>query len=141
MLRSLFGKPDVKQLAKKQDVKGLTRALSPKMDWEIRRDAALALGRICHIKKGKWEWVYGPPPCVKPLTDMISDENNEVSCAAIKACCMMGQAVGILAHLRTDKSISAKKRKVLEDAYDVMNFSAYTEWTQIWSLQGIPKRK
>ena len=137
-----FGAPNVRKLEEKKDVKGLTRALGHLKDWEVRRDAARALGRICHIREGEWEWARnGPPPCVEPLTAMLSDENPEVSHAAIWAVCKMGQALGILAAIRQDESTSAEKRQAVEEAWDSRCFSAFTEYTQIWSLHGVPGRK
>jgi HEAT repeat protein len=44
----LFGifKPNVKKMEAKEDIEGLVRALGYKKDPSIRKDAAMALGRI-----------------------------------------------------------------------------------------------
>ena len=45
ILENFFGPPNIEKLKEKRDVKGLIKALSHK-EWNIRRDAAKALGEL-----------------------------------------------------------------------------------------------
>jgi HEAT repeat protein len=72
-----FGKPDIAQLANTGDVKGLIDALRHKKDWQVRRDAAIALGRI------------GDAKAIQALEHALVDEQNHVRAAAVRALATM----------------------------------------------------
>ena len=61
-----FGKPDVKDMEKKNDVDGLIKALGYEKDVQVRREAAYTLGKI------------GTPSAVDPLIKALEDPDNYV---------------------------------------------------------------
>jgi HEAT repeat protein len=127
----------------KRDVKGLTEALGPREDSDVRIAAAKALGQIGDIKdtEKKWDWYHnGPPPCVEPLMVMCSDENLEVSTTAIWALGRMGdhRALGLLAAILTDKSQSAEKCKAAQEAMSSGASRTFADLLAIWRTQGAP---
>ncbi|MBI5653944.1 MAG: HEAT repeat domain-containing protein [Chloroflexi bacterium] len=69
----LFGPPDVEKMKAKRDVKGLIKALRYEKDWEIRKSAAAALGKICDAS------------AVEPLVAALKDSNEHVRGYATEA--------------------------------------------------------
>ena len=61
-----FGKPDVKDMEKKNDVDGLIKALGYDKDVQVRREAAYTLGKI------------GTSIAVDPLIKALEDPDNYV---------------------------------------------------------------
>ena len=59
----LFGPPNVEKLKSKKDVKGLIKALQYGEDWQIRKDAAEAIGDI------------GDAKAVDPIIQVLNDES------------------------------------------------------------------
>ena len=60
------GRPDIKKLMDCEDIEGLVKALGYQNDWEIREEAARALGYIAD------------PRTLKPLIAALKDENWRV---------------------------------------------------------------
>ena len=69
----LFGPPNVEKMKARRNVNGLIKALGYKKDWEVRWDAARALGEI------------KDPRAVEPLSAALKDENEYVRKAAAYA--------------------------------------------------------
>ena len=91
-------KPNVEKLRRRRDVNGLIKALEYE-DWQIRRQAADALGEI------------GDNGAIKPLSqilkvDSLSDEVNRTKETAIKALDKIGgkSAVNVLIYFSDDKT-------------------------------------
>lgn len=68
-----FSKPNIKDMEKKNDVKGLIEALSYEKDVQVRREAAYTLGKIKDIC------------AVDPLIKALNDEDNYVRRQAVDA--------------------------------------------------------
>jgi bilin biosynthesis protein len=89
-----FGKPNVEELARIRDVDGLVQALQYKKDWEVRRDAAMALGKIKDER------------AVQPLEYALVDKAEHVRRSAVKALTSMGMAdPAVLKHFLSDESV------------------------------------
>ncbi len=67
----LFGPPDVDKMEKKNNIKGLIKALRNGRDWGVNREAAEALGKI------------GDPRAVEPLIAVIKDEGISEAARAL----------------------------------------------------------
>ena len=76
----LFGPPNVEKMKARRNVNGLIKALGYKKDWEVRWDAARALGEI------------KDPRAVEPLSAALKDERFSVRQAAAEALGKIGNA-------------------------------------------------
>lgn len=72
LLNTLFG-PNIRRLARRKDVEGLITALSYPRRWKIRRDAAIALGKLADTR------------AVVPLIAALKDAKDDVRQAARSA--------------------------------------------------------
>jgi bilin biosynthesis protein len=89
-----FGKPKVDELASARNVDGLIQALQYKKDWEVRRDAAMALGKIKDER------------AVQPLEYALIDKAEHVRGSAVRALANMGRAdAAVLKHFLSDESV------------------------------------
>jgi HEAT repeat protein len=78
-----FGKPNVKDMEKKNDVKGLVEALGYEKDVQVRREAAYTLGKI------------GNSSAVEPLIKALNDPDSYVRRQAVDALGNIGDARAI----------------------------------------------
>ncbi|MGB9872500.1 MAG: HEAT repeat domain-containing protein, partial [Anaerolineae bacterium] len=74
----LFGPPNIEKMKARGDVKGLIKALGYEKDWEIRRDAARALGELKDAR------------AVEPLIAALKDKDSDVREAAAEALDRLG---------------------------------------------------
>ena len=89
-----FGKPNVEELARIGNVDGLVQALQYKADWEVRRGAAIALGKIKDER------------AVQPLEYALVDKAEHVRGSAVRALTSMRRAdPAVLKHLLSDESV------------------------------------
>lgn len=77
------GKPNVKQMEKKSDIKGLIEALGYEKDVQVRREAAYVLGKM------------GNASAVEPLIKALQDPDNYVRRQAADALGIIGDARAI----------------------------------------------
>lgn len=99
-----FGKPNVKDMDKKNDIKGVIEALGYEKDVQVRREAAYTLGKIGnsnaveplmkalndpdnHVRRQAADALgnIGDKRAVEPLTKAMSDPNNYVCQGAADA--------------------------------------------------------
>lgn len=83
----MFGRPNVKEMQARRDVKGLIKALRYQRDDEVRKDAADALGLL------------GDSLAVEPLIDALKDHSQRVRRAAAEALGKIGDARALSALL------------------------------------------
>ena len=89
-----FGRPNVDELASTRNVDGLIQALRYKNDWEVRRNAAMALGKIKDER------------AVQPLEYALVDKAEYVRGSAVRALAKMGRAdPAVLKHSLSDESV------------------------------------
>ena len=77
MARKMETKPNIKNLRKNQDVKGIVNALKYS-DWQVRRDAADALGKLAEKRTP----ATALKEAVAPLATSLKDANTKVRVAA-----------------------------------------------------------
>jgi HEAT repeat protein len=101
-----FGEPDVEVMMKKNDGKGLIRALQYKKDWEVRWAAAMTLGEIRE------------PEAVESLIQGLDDEHGWVRWGAVWALGEIGdsRAIGPLTEVLNDTNLD-----VQEEAHRVLD--------------------
>ena len=99
-----FGKPNIKDMEKKNDVKGLIEALEYEKDVQVRREAAYTLGKIKdisavdslikalddpdnYVRRQAVDALgnIGDTRAVEPLTKAMSDSNNYICQGAADA--------------------------------------------------------
>lgn len=101
-----FGEPDVEVMMKKNDGKGLIRALQYRKDWEVRWAAAMTLGEIRE------------PEAVESLIQGLDDEHGWVRWGAVWALGEIGdsRAIGPLTEVLNDTNLD-----VQEEAHRVLD--------------------
>lgn len=99
------GKPNVKQMEKKNDVKGLIEALGYEKDVQVRREAAYTLGKI------------GNTSAVEHLIKALSDPDNYVRRQAADA---LGNIEDARAIEPLTKALNDSNRYVCQGAADAL---------------------
>lgn len=100
-----FGKPSIKDMEKKNDVKGLIKALSYEKDVQVRREAAYILGKIKDIS------------AVEPLIRALNDPDSYVRRQAVDA---LGNIEDVRAIEPLNKALCDSNSYVCQGAADVL---------------------
>ncbi len=102
IIGSLFGSPNIEKMELKHDVKGLAKALlyeKKRGDWRVRRDGAIALGRIGDVGAEGY------------LIAALQDKDDHVRSAVVDALGLLGDLQAVEPLLNTLQDINSGARK------------------------------
>lgn len=101
-----FCRPNVEKLLRKEDIKGLTKALQYKKDAYVRQKAAEALG------------IIEEKSAIDALIAAIKDENTDVRCKAVEALGYIGDSLAVEPLITVLMDEGSKVRAVVVEALD-----------------------